>query len=493
MQATPTEPTDFAISQVSRPVVAAVLTLVSGVVFALNVDFLMRGDATTYATYVLIGKYDDLTLHVGYYGVIAALHHTIGRLLSIPIHELLAFANVAFGALTTAVVFLLAETLTKSRALGIIASVYFAICGRVIMNATSSEIYILQTLLVAGSMLLYVRDRAFLAGLAAGLALLVSPLSAFAFLFFPVWELTKPAGRSWRAFGLAMAGGALLYVPYLAFWWEELLWGRRGLLRVTEEIPIDVRSLLANAPKYQVKHFTSMLVLLPLGLAAWRSHSRLLWLSLSVSIPHIYLVTKLIGEDNTFLLNTDPFFCMWLAIGTAELLRSAHWRFAAPLPFAGHVALYAIAGVLFAGQSNRSYAENMRWVAATYLKGRNSVMVSDWDVSISLTHFGRDSAVTIPEEDPLFRQMYDLDSDVGPWPSLEGTEIYLLDPWAPSPVNRLLRSESGLAELHREHSLVAKARRRLGLGCVELARPTHTLYRCERIARGVRGRRGIPG
>lgn len=467
--------------------IVVLLVLVTTKFFASSIDFLMRGDATTYATYVLIGKWDDLTLHMGYYAAIAALHHTIGAAFGIPIHEMLAYANVVFGALTTGVVFLLAEALLRSRLLAVITAVYFAIGGRVIMNATSSEIYMLQTLAVTGSMLLYVRERPLVAGLVAGFGLLVSPLSAFAYLFFPAWELTRPNGRNWRAFGLLLAGGTVVYLPYLAMWWQELFWGRRGLLKVSEVTPIDLREMLANAVKYQIKHYSALLLFLPAGLAVWRSHTRLLWLTAAVAVPHLYIVAKLTEEDNTFLLNTDAFFCLWLAIGTGVLWRKRPWKMLAPLPAAAHLALYIVAGVLFSGQTNRAYAADMRRVADMYLKGKNAVMVTDWDVTISLTHFGRDSAVSIPEADPLFRQMYDLDTDVGPWPSLGNTEIYLMDPWAPSPLNKLLRSEATLAELRRESSVLGKAKRRLGLECTELDRPTHVLYRCQKVRRGTRG------
>lgn len=467
--------------------IVVVLVILTSVLFAASIDFLMRGDATTYATYALIGKWDDLTLHMGYYATIAVLHHTIGAVLGIPIHEMLAYANVAFGALATGVVFLLAEALLGSRLVAVITAVYFAIGGRVIMNATSSEIYMLQTLVVTSSMLLYVHERPFVAGLMAGFGLLVSPLSAFAYLFFPAWELTRPNGRNWQTFGLLVAGGTLVYLPYLLMWWQELFWGRRGLLSIREVTPIDLREMLANSVKYQIKHFSALLLLLPVGIAAWRSYTRLLWLTAAVAVPHLYIVSKLTEEDNTFLLNTDAFFCLWLAIGTGVLWSKRPWKMLALVPAVAHLTLYIVAGVLFSGQTNRVYATDMRQVADAYLKGKNAVMVTDWDVTISLTHFGRDSAVSIPEEDPLFRQMYDLDTRVGPWPSLENTEIYLLDPWAPSPLNKLLRSEATLAELRRESSVLGKAQRRLGLECTELDRPTHVLYRCQKVRRGTRG------
>ena len=461
--------------------IAIVLGLLSLTYFLFNVDFLMRGDATTYATYMLLGKFDDITLHNGYYFALYALHHWVASPLGVPIHETLALANVAFGAVSVTLVYILFLQIAGDRFIGVLTAVLFALSGRVLMNASSSEIYMLQTLCTFGSMVLYVRGRPFLAGLSAGASLLVSPLSAFAFLFFPVWDATAEGKIRIKPFVFLVLGGTLVYLPYLIVCWQELLWGRRGLLIVREAAPPNVKLLLMNSVKYQVKHYTALWALL-LGVP-WSGYAnrRVVLLSLSVAIPHLYIVAKLTGEDHTFLLNVDPFIALWLAIGAASLWCVKRWRWLVPACVAVHLIVYVKSGTVFNGNHNAGYAREIRAIVKQYLAGQQAVMITDWDVAISATHFGRDVVRDIPEREPLFSQMYDLTNTTDPQPTLERRTIYVLDPWSPSPINRLLRSPEALNELAEEMSIRSQAERKFGLQCRLLVHGTHDLYKCSQV------------
>ncbi|MBL0937493.1 MAG: hypothetical protein IBJ03_01280 [Gemmatimonadaceae bacterium] len=456
------------------------LALLSLAFFALNIDFLMRGDATTYATYALLGKFDDITLHNGYYFLMYAVQRWLAHPLGIPVHETLAWVNVLFGAIGTVLVFRLIEELIGNRAVSVAAAVLFMVSGRVIMNATSSEIYMMQTVFVLLSMLCYARSRPFSAGISAGIALLVSPLSAFAFLFFPAWELTRKDGVQWKTFGVFVLAGTLVYAPYLLTCWRELFWGRRGLLVVREAARMDLSLLAVNTLKYQFKHYTALWLLMIPAVIHWREQRRFAWISLATVLPHLYIVAKLTTEDHTFLLNADAFICAWMALGAFVLVRDRRFRWLAPVPLVLHLGLYLRAGMLFSGEHNKGYADELKRIAQTHIVGKAAVMITDWDVAIAMTHFGRTAVNSIPEKDPLFKQMYDLTTDVGPWPSLDGVDLYLLDTWSPSPINRMLRSPESLAALQQSMSVRRMAEARLGIACEEMAHLTHTLYKCER-------------
>lgn len=464
----------------SRRMWVLALSVVSLLYFLANVDFLIRGDATTYATYILLGKFDDITLHLGYYLLMYAVQHGIAAPLGVPVQETMALANVAFGAASVALVFLLADVLQPSRLVSILTAVSFTLSGRVLMNATSSEIYMLQTACVLWSMYMYVTERAVAAGAVAGAALLVSPLSAFAFAFFPAWELTRPAGVRWQYFGKFVLAGTVVYLPYLVIDGRELLWGRRGLLLVRDATPIDLPLLMVNTVKYQVKHYTTLWLLALPAVLVVRSQRRLALLSAAVVLPHAYVVAKLTGEDHTFLLNADPFLCVWLAQGAALLLAHRGWRWAVPTVFAGHLILYAASGTIFNGVHNRGYGAEMHQIARTFLVDHHAMLITDWDVAIALTHFGRQQVSGLAEDDPLFAQMYDFTKPHESNPPLSADTLYVLDPWSPSPLNRLLRSSESLAEQAQLQSIRVGAERRLGLTCAELARGTHVLYRCQR-------------
>ncbi len=468
----------------STLVMALVISVVAGAYFAATIDYRLQGDSATYATYILLGKFDDLTLHLGYYVVLYVMHHTAGVALGLPVHETMAMANVLFGALASGVGYLLGVRLLNDRNLALIAAVFFVASGRVLMNATSSEIYMLQTLVVLAAMLLYVHGRPFLAGVMAGAGLLVSPLSAFAYLFFPAWSLSREEGPDWRSFGWLLIGGTVVYAPYLAVWWRELLWGRRGLLRVNSLLSPSFGTMAMNVPKYQFKHYTTLLLLLVPAVTEWRRYRRLLLLTAAVSLPHVYIIVKLLTEDHTFLLNTDLLFVCWLAIGAGVLWRSTTGRVVASSIVMAHAALYLMSGTVFSGESHRGHAAEMREIARTYLVGKRAMMISDWNVAVILTHYGRDSVTGIAENDPLFEQMYDVTArkEYGPQPSVDGMELYLLDTWSPSPLNQLIRSKKSLESLRQQHSLRIIAERQLGISCSKLAHLTYDLYRCQKVA-----------
>ncbi len=460
--------------------IALAVAFASAVLFALNIDFLMRGDAATYANYVLLSKFDDLTLHIGYYAVVWLADRVIGRALNVPLHEMLAWVNVACGALAMGVSYLLARKLLGGRAVALMVVLMLLLSGRVISNATSSEIYMLQTLLVLLAMLAYVHDRPVIAGMCAASALLVSPLSAFAFLFFPVYEFTKPQEqRQLLPLVWMLGAGTLVYAPYLITFGEELFWGRRGLLVISNIVPVSLSVALRNVPLYQFKHYTVMLLLLAPALLMVRRHTRFVLLTLAVALPHIYIVLKLTGENNVFILNTDFFFAGWLALGVVALWERGRWqKWLGLAPVVAHVALLLASRTVFNGVHNEGYATELRQIAQERLVGKPAVMIADWDVVMSTTYFGRDSAAALLEEEPLSRQLYDVDKPSNGQPSLKGVELFLLDFWSAGALRSLLSSEESIAAVELQSAVVNRARRSLGLECAVLERGTHILYRC---------------
>ena len=115
----------------------------------------------------------------------------LGGLLGVPIEQAAVWLNVVAGTLSIGVAYLLAAELFGNRRDALLCSIVFAVSGRVFTNSTTSEIYMLQTLFVLSSFYLFVRERVVLSGIACALALLVSPSSAFAYLFYPVYDYQR--------------------------------------------------------------------------------------------------------------------------------------------------------------------------------------------------------------------------------------------------------------------------------------------------------------
>lgn len=454
-------------------VVAAGLLL-----FGLNVEFPLSGDAAIYADFALQAKLDQLTLHIGYYALLFAADRTFGALLGIPIQETSVWLNVVAGALTLGVAYLLALRLLGTRRDALLCVVILALSGRVLANATTSEIYMPQTLLVLLSFWFFVRERVLGAGLLAGLAMLISPLSAFAYLFYPVYDYQRAGRIRWGVLLRLAGGGLVVYLPYLVMFGREMLWGQRGLLTVNRIVAFDPTATLLGFPVFQFKTYTTLLLLLIPALFAVRTHLRFLALTLAVAVPHIYIILKLTSEDNVFILNTDFFFACWLVIGWGVLAKSAVGKWIAPVPLAGHLALVVVSGSIFRFESGRGYAAEMRDIAQRYLQGRDAVLVTDWTTSMALTFYGRPAITNTLENEPLIKQMYDLEKQPYPPSHLTAAEIFLMDPWKPGPLNRLLRSEASLQAQHLTKAVVSRAEQQLGLQCTLVQEGTNRLYRC---------------
>jgi len=450
--------------------------------YTVNMDFAIYGDAAMYADYVLLRKFDELTLHLGYYVALFGMNALLGGVFGVPIEQAAVWLNVVAGTLSVGVAYALAAELLGDRRDALLCGILFAVSGRVLANATTSEIYMLQTLLVLWSFYLFVRERMVLSGIACALALLVSPLSAFAYLFYPVYDYQRAGTIRWSML-LRLAGAALLvYIPYLIIDGHELFFGTRGLLVIKNSVKNDPIASIRNFPAYQFKAFSVMALLVVPALLAWREKRQMLVLALAVAIPHLYIIFKLTAEDHVFILNTDFFFAVCVVIGWRQMERLSAARWIPPILLAGHLALFVASGTIHRFEPHRDYADGMRQVVAKYLRGRDASMVTDWSRAVGLTFFGRPTLTTTVLTDSLFiNQIFDIQgAPMPPLSQLDRKEVFLLDPWKPSPLNRLFKSAVSLEALRREHSIVFIAERRLKLECTFIEETVHRIYKCAR-------------
>ena len=457
--------------------------LVGLVFFALNEDFSLTGDSALYSDYVRNAKFDEITVHYGYYRVFWAADRTIGALLGIPTHEMGAHLNVLFGALSLPIVLALAWHFLRDSRYALLATAMFMLCGRVVMNATSGEIYMLQTLVVLSSFLLFVRGRNDLAGIVAGLAFWVSPLSVFAYFFFPAYDWIRH-GRLRVAAMVRLAAIALaVYLPFLILHGHEMLFGIRGLLVIPQAVPLAPAVMLASFPLFQFKEYTVLVLLIVPLVWAWRRERTLLILSAAVLVPHLYVISKLTSEDNVFILNTDLFFCCCLAAGARALAGNRLTRYVPALLLVVHVGLMTVTRTYFSFDNQRAEVEEERGIARRYLEGKDAALITDWSHMVSITYFGRPQLRGPVTQDPLYAQMVDATTpDPNPAPP-KARDLYVLETWSPSGIARLLKGRAAIERARQQNSRRAWAGRKFGLDCSELVeRGTNELYRCHRGA-----------
>lgn len=476
--AIPFAPT-FAIDRLTRLDMLA-LAILAGAVYWTGLDYQPRGDAILYSDLVLNARFDDISLHIGYYAIGYLLDRSLGAALGIPIHEIWCLLNLVAGALAAPTAYLVARQLLGGRVAALACTLIFIFCGRVVMNSTTSEVYMPQTAAVLASFLLYARNRTVPAAILGGLALYISPLSAFAYLFFPVFDFLRSGRVRWGHLTSVAAIGLGVYLPYLVLLGDELLWGRRGLLVVNEIAALKPEATIVNLPKYQFKHYTVLLLLAIPAIATWRQNARLYGLCLAVAIPHLYIVLKLTTEDNTFLLNTDLFFAIFLTAGWRALAGSRIGQLAGAALLAGHVAVLVATGQLLHFDRNENYPRELRdIVQRTVVANPRAVIITDWDLSVVLTYFGRTHVQGLVEQDPLHSRMLDFTAPAQRARSLAGHDpIYVLDPWKPSGIAELLRPPESQAKQARKLSIVYRAEQRYALQCTLIDRGTHPLYRC---------------
>ena len=466
------------------PRLAYIAAFLGGLLFfALNEDFSITGDSALYCDYARNAKFDEITVHYGYYRVLWAVDRTIGAWLHVPTHEMVAHLNVVFGALTLPIVLALAWLLLRDSRYAGLALAMFAVCGRVVMNATSGEIYMLQTLVVLSSFLLFARGRINLAAVAAGLALYVSPLSVFAYFFYPAYDWVR-TGRLRVAVMLRLAAIALLvYTPFLIVHGHEMLFGIRGLLVIPEAVPTSPLVMLTNFPLFEFKEYTVLLLLaLPL-LWAWRRERALLVVTAAVFVPHFYVISKLTSEDNVFILNVDVFVCCCLAAGARVLAANRLTRFVPASLLLAHVALMTVTRTYFSFENNRGEAGELGGIARRYLEGKDAALITDWSHTVSVAYFGRPTLRGPVTSDPLYAQMVDATTrDPNPEPP-RAHDLYVLETWSPSGIAKLLKSPAAIERARQQNSKRAWAKQKFGFECPELLqRGEFELYRCQRSA-----------
>ncbi|MEP6834234.1 MAG: hypothetical protein ABJB74_12610 [Gemmatimonas sp.] len=462
----------------------ATIAILALLFYGLNVDFWVYGDSAMYADFSLRREFVEVTLHLGYYWIVILAQNTLGALFHLPIQETMGWVNVTFGVGTLCVSYLLALELLGSRRTTLIAVAILGVSGRMLNNSTSSEIYITQTFFVLLSFWLFTRERIFWAAAAAAMSMLISPLSLFAFLFFPVFDYQRAGRIRWSVLIKLAVLAFLMYLPYLALHWHDLFWGRRGLLNISANTRTDPLTSLRNFPKYQFKQFTLMLFLVIPALLAWKRDRRFVALALAVALPHLIIILKLTGEDNVFILNTDFFFAVLLTLGWSELARRKATAWMGPATFVGHVGLLLASGAIFAFNSHRGYPTEIRDTYVKFVRNQpNVAVVTDWGTAMAFVLYARDSATTRLEREPVYQQIFDIDNEPGPSaPVRRAQTLYVVDRWNPSPLNALLHSKESLEKLALENSLKNVAERRLDLTCTLLSAQVNRLYQCARNA-----------
>ncbi len=265
-------------------VIASILMIGSFAVFAaLAPNALTNGDPAVYAQQIKRADFSGRTTHIGYY-LIASVLTIFAPDFS---DRALNLLNCFFGAATLGVGSLLAIALGGGRIAAITAALVLISNHLVVLNSLHAEVYIVQTFFLVLALYLWLRRWPVAAGLAFGVATLVTPSTLLA---APAFPLLRPRLKALLRLGFAAAA---ILAACLGLVLEDYLWGPRGLLRAASGL-VDLRHAAAKEGFELIFGFFAFLPLVVLGLgmlAAKPSLRRPAW-----AVAIMWSVTLIFGE-----------------------------------------------------------------------------------------------------------------------------------------------------------------------------------------------------
>lgn len=457
------------------------LFLFSCIFYLSNINFESTGDTIYYANIIDTLRFDQLTAHQGYYLLGFVVTELLGLAFRMPTDQALAVMSALFGAGSLVVGYFLLKHYLDSERDALIATLMLFICHRFYENSTSAEIYIVQTFFIWCSYLLFENRRFYTAGLSIALALWISPLT----VAFGAWFLVVTYIRGFGIISLVRLSipVALIYFPFLFFFYEELLWGNRGLINEDVRRHLDLIEGGKNFIEYQFKHYTLLNFLIIPALFALKKEKNLLWISLAAVLPNIYVISQLRSEDNVFILPLDVFFVCWFVIGW-RILRKGSLAWVATAALLAHIVFFMITERPFLNDSHKNYGDEMRSIGRIVHGAEDPILFADWTRRMAFIYYNREKA-SYPLEEGYW---YDQSSDVGdrdinknivkPGDFANYKTIFVLESWAVSPHAKLFLGQNTLQQRYEHNSQRRKQERFLNIECQPVRSEINTLYQC---------------
>jgi hypothetical protein len=447
------------------------------VFYLTSLDFATSGDAVYYANLIDTLRFDDLTLHQGYY-VIGLVFARVGEwLFGASTVQSITAMNAFFGAGMLAVAYpLLCRYLGSSRD-ALIGVLMLLLSHRVFFNATAAEIYTMQTFFVWTSFLLFENRRFYWAGVSIALAMWISPLTVFFGLWFPLVAWLR--GFGWSAIFKFAGAGALLYLPFLAVFYQELFWGTRGILKISGQKDTTPLFAAKNFAKFQFKNYSILNALLIPAVFALKRERTLILMTLALAVPNIYVLSKLSGENNVFILPLDLIFVCWFMVGW-RVLRDHSLVWIAYVAFLYQIVNFAIAEHSLFRPANAEYAEHIREIGQIVAAEQDPAVLTLWSNQMDYVYYNRAEPAFPLEEGDWFQQTINIDeiSDQTKAEILEHDVIFVIDPYRPTGYSELYMSEESLARRYDARSIRRKVERHVGLDCEPVLEGRTVLYRC---------------
>ncbi|MDH3691508.1 MAG: hypothetical protein OEU36_18865, partial [Gammaproteobacteria bacterium] len=402
-------------------------------IFISNVDLLSTGDTIYYANIIDTLRLDQLTAHQGYYVFGLIVSTGLNFFSSVPTDQALAYMSAVFGSAALTVGFLLARHYLESTSYALLTVLILFVCHRFFENSISAEVYIVQAFFLWLAILLFEKQQFYVSGIALTFSFWVTPLT----LPFCLWFAVSAYLRRIGVFPLLKTAlpAVVLYGLFLIIFYEELLWGNRGLLEQDEAREILFGEGLRSFGTYQFKHYTVLNLLFIPALFALKHYRYLAWTSLAIVLPNIYVISQLRSEDNVFILPLDIIFAIWIAIGFRFLIARRLKYFALAILIL-HAAVFIALEDLFTRPSHASFANEIQEIGQLVKSKRSSLLFAKWSQRMAFVYFNRTEPSFPLEGGYWYSKSYDMghiqQNDAKANDFAEYAPIYVLETWGVS-------------------------------------------------------------
>ena len=268
----------------------------------LSPNALINGDAALYEQQIVHFDFSHRTIHLGYYLLGMPFIH----LLPLPSDYALNLMNCFFGALSIALIFTIAFTISENLLVAFVASILQLTNHLFFYNAVYAEVYVPQLCFFLLSLQLVLLHKAISGGMVFALAFLITPSSLFG---FPCLMIVLRDKKSLFYFSTA---AVLVISIALAPHLNDYFFGGRGLLKALQTRMSIHNALLKESNEF----FSSFLVYLPLlaaGIIKIVTDKRLHRLGVALII--LWLTSFLFGERFGDVPAQLPAYALFSIIG----------------------------------------------------------------------------------------------------------------------------------------------------------------------------------
>jgi len=449
-----------------------ILGIVSFLFFLLYREHYCVGDSLIYADNILRLRFNDISLHVGYY-ILGYIFHLFLKPLTLNIDQTMILMSCFFGSVGIIYAYLLISNLLKNSRITICSTFLLFFSGAYLTYSIGAEVYIIQTVFMLASMYHFLRRHSLAAGALFAIAVLVTPLSIFGAGFF-VYFFFKRRCR-FREFVFFTVAFGIVFLPIFIPFHEEFLWGRRGLLKIgMASSYIHSGQALKNLVLTFAKSFHAFAIILIVGyIYMFSKYREAFWAFTILSACHLYLLFKAQGSDalESFLLPLFFTYSAMITVGLKCILEQVFKKESVrTLGTISLVIVFSIISILIRLGPEKiinpritpdsSFQKDMR--AFDRKMTSQDILITAFSEGVAFTYYTRKDPSEELEATKGNTRWVDI--DLLPPQSLRDLfdsrkHIYALESYSPGPGAQLLFSKEKLEERFENYSVKARLKR----------------------------------